>query len=752
MKAGRIVLALAAVSTMVCTAAGGADPVKLQIDVDVYDSMARIRPYFGAEWIEQFFQNCRKHGVARVFWRCNAQIANFPSKTNYRLSEIGIIKSAADERRFDGAFAAKVGVGPQKPGAIGGIVQRIDNSKTREFMFRGMVGSDALPSGAFLAAIDAASGKVLARSEESRSYGLRRLELRFKASASFEVGVFSAGSEDTHVFVADTLSLRALDDPGAELLANANMEEVDHIMEPVAWRQRNARFVTLNGDVTSIPEDERRKRFPNIGGFEMRDGRNGDSAVRILRYEEDGDSLALAAKAAKRNGIELYAWLDPLDDGKRCLPPTKSESTRFMEEHPECRCTDAEGRARWGLLCFACPEVRAYKTEMVREVLGYDGIAGVALKTHYQHNMLWGLRSRVHHEFLYHPAITERYHARWGRPVNGKYSKFRLRKLQGEAVMEWLRELHPVVAAAGKKLCMFQAPVPFVEGMRTGGWYLPPERIAAERLCDEMLIEPRWEDGDNMAHFDGEDGVAIKRLIRTCRAAGVSVGFDLYYTAIMRKFRETRGSELYRQLVGLAKEDVDYIGIYQENHFRGLMKHVERAAKDIAGLPEGARAKGYADLEKGRHFVNAITPDACSEISISDGVGGTSPADELVVEGTVGDPAFAGYPSVPSTNSHLIVSFSRPLALSEIRLYTGHPRWKSISAAEDFKVTGLSGGEWVDLASVTDANTLKGGDQSAPNVCVFPKRTFDAIRVDFTRGCKNANGIVLRGIHGRCVD
>ena len=40
-----------------------------------------------------------------------------------------------------------------------------------------------------------------------------------------------------------------------------------------------------------------------------------------MRAAEDGNSLALAGQAAKKYGIELYAWYDPFDDGRKCLPP-----------------------------------------------------------------------------------------------------------------------------------------------------------------------------------------------------------------------------------------------------------------------------------------------------------------------------------------------------------------------------------------------------------------------------------------------
>ena len=242
---------------------------KLQIDVDFFDNLAVVKPYCGSNWIDRFFADCKAHGVKRVTWRCSAQIANYPTKLNYTVDAVQTIRSAADERRFSGAFAVKVGVGRLPSGkTFGGIRQRIAPkecgragarpSRRREYLFRGMVSSDALPSGAFLAAIDAASGAVLARSDEVRSFDMQRREVRFATDKPFNVGVFSAGTDGIHVFVADALSLRALDAPDEELLVNGGMEEIDAFMEPTAWTQDGTCFVTLNGDVMAVPEKERK--------------------------------------------------------------------------------------------------------------------------------------------------------------------------------------------------------------------------------------------------------------------------------------------------------------------------------------------------------------------------------------------------------------------------------------------------------------------------------------------------------------
>ena len=721
-------------------------PPKLQIDVDFFDNLAVVKPYCGSNWIDRFFADCKAHGVRRVTWRCFAQIANFPTELNYTVDAVQTIRSAADERRFAGAFAAKVGVGRLPPGkAFGGIWQRVVPKgggraaarPSREYLFRGMVSSDALPAGAFLAAIDAESGAVLARSDEVRSFDMQRREVRFATDKPFDVGVFSAGAEDgIHVFVVDALSLRALDAPDEELLVNGGMEEVDAFMEPAGWTQDGTCFVTLNGDVMSMPEKERKARFPNIHGFDILNHPYRERTEALVRAAEDGNSLALAGQAAKKYGIELYAWYDPFDDGRKCLPPVKVWADKFMEAHPEFRCTDKDGRARWGLLCFACPEVRAHKAAVVRELLSFEGVTGVALKTHYQHNLLWGWDSKVQTDCLYHPAILARYHSRWGKPQDGAYSAFRLRQLHGEAVMEWLREMRPLFATSGKRLCMFQAPGVFLDRTNTCGWYLPPEKIVREKLCDDFLIEPRWG-GDHVKRF--AESASVNRLVAACRKSGVGVGFDFYYASVGRvPAIKDRGAFLVEQVTGLGREDVDHIGLYEEICLHDVWPQIGQAAQALASAPPPTIRTGIPSAVDGK-----LSLASCRDVTLDDGRGGIGSAIELVS----GEDAWDGLYMSP-TNAQATILFNQPLELSEVILYSGHLSWVNKCPVEDCTVEGLRGGAWRPLGALTNANALKGNNQEVPNVCRFTPQALEGVRVTVTRG-GHPSCLVLRAIQGK---
>ena len=122
----RRVISVLVAGVLACGLFARKAPPKLQIDVDFFDNLETVRPYCGSNWIDRFFADCKAHGVKRVTWRCFAQIANYPTKLNYTVDAVQTIRSAADERRFAGAFAAKVGVGLLPSGkAFGGIRQRV---------------------------------------------------------------------------------------------------------------------------------------------------------------------------------------------------------------------------------------------------------------------------------------------------------------------------------------------------------------------------------------------------------------------------------------------------------------------------------------------------------------------------------------------------------------------------------------------------------------------------------------------------
>ncbi len=752
-------------------AATAQERAALLVDVDVYDNQTVAqshfnRPFYGPREIDDFFALCRSNGVKMVTWRALCQIASYPSRLNYNISEIPNIRSNADSRRVEGAFAAKIGVAHKVKPVLsglervpfGGLAQRVANQAGDSFVFCGAVSSKPLPRlqlslfkrllatvgwsrpvacGAFLGAVDASSGEVLARSEEIASEAFVTSQIRFSSSRPFYVGVFSYGHPDIHVFVADALSLK--DGEGKERLANGGMEESDSILEPSGWRLSGANFVTLNGDFRMLPQELKKSRFPN-----------GDSAFKVLHrpFTEDlfkqsiesGDPLAVAGRAAKRNGIELYAWFDPFDDGRRALPPVQAWSSHFLETHPQYRAVNISGRSRWGLLCFGYPEVRQYKTDLVKELLSYEGVTGVALKTHYQHNSIWdGNRHGDYLDYLYNDVALTDYEARWGKPQDGAYDTYKLRMIYGGYVMAWLREIRPLFTGTGHRLCLFQAPTSLLD-TACGGWVLPPEKIIANRLCEDFLIEPRIR-GETLEPF--RTSARIRSLIWQCRQNNVRVGFDFYLAGAFGTVKpELIGPFMRDQLLALSRENLDFIGIYEEMCLEkpNLWPAVGEAARAIREAPQrditvsapvSRIALNVVSVDRGGSVYSLLSghpPKAVTEII----------DDELTSNSSV---VFETWPVT------LELVPQRPSRVNTVFLHGGNLSWKNQCAPEDLTLEGLVDGTWRQLADVKDAASRNKHNNTLPLLLRFDPVTVAKLRVTVTRGSDTGKRyLVLREI------
>ena len=727
----------------------------LCVDVDVFDNQTVAQshydaPFYGPAQIDALFAACASNGVTMATWRAVCQIASYPSRLTYGIHEVPRIRSNADARRAEGAFAAKVGVVPGARPRVaaldalpfGGLVQRVDVTTPDTFVFRAALSSPVLPAapwparalaalglgprmarGAFLAAVDAASGKVLVRGDEVAGEAFRHAALRFAAERPFFVGVFSYGRPDIHVFVADALSL--LDSTGKERLVNGGMEASDALLEPEGWRQSGAAFVTLNGDFRMLDAAGKARAFPR-----------GDAAFKILHrpHTEElfaraiaaGDPLACAGRAALSNGVALYAWFDPIDDGRRALPPVQAWSSKFLEEHPHFRCVDREGRSRWGLLCFGYPEVRAYKTAVVKELLAREGVAGVALKLHYQHNVIWDGNRHDYGGYLYNDVALADYHARWGQPADGRYDTYKLRMIYGEYVVQWLRELRPLFTARGKRLCLFQAPTSLLDPS-CGGWVVSPERLIEERLCEDFLIEPRHR-GDSVQLV--RDSERIRALLWLCRRNGVRAGFDFWIPGLPAEVKPAgRGVYMRDRLIDLAQAGFDYLGVYEEMCLvkPNVWPMLGEARRAILAAPPPKTAEPGA---RPRRLRNVLAVDkggsACET--------GSGKETEFVTELIDGDDSTHSSVTFEHWPVTIELAPARPAAVNRVALKGGNLSWKNQCAPEDVKVEGRVNGAWQVLADVRDAATRRGHTNAVPLVCAFEPVTVERLRVTVTRG------------------
>ncbi|NLG28269.1 MAG: family 10 glycosylhydrolase [Chloroflexi bacterium] len=85
------------------------------------------------------------------------------------------------------------------------------------------------------------------------------------------------------------------------------------------------------------------------------------------------DSLEAAVRIGHELGLQVHAWMTLNEDDHGFGWPS-----RFAREHPEFRWVRRDGTPYHSQLSYAYPQVRAYKLDLVREVLAYD-VDGVLL-------------------------------------------------------------------------------------------------------------------------------------------------------------------------------------------------------------------------------------------------------------------------------------------------------------------------------------------------------------------------------------
>lgn len=557
-----------AMTALACCAPGvvnNTQAVELMIDVDAYDNFSEPEFFdtelYGPEHITKFFENCRSNGVSSVYWRVQCQIASFRSKLNYNLSEELMIRSYPENRKHGGAFAAKVGVQSAKDG----IFQTVDTKEGEKYNASAWIAADT-GQGAFFYIENAESGETLGKSELiSGSTGFQKEELSFEAPGPVRIGFSGQSSDDINIFFVDDVSLKDFD--GKELVVNGDMERFSKV-QPSDWQITDrVNFLVLCGDILDIGEERLQNEFGGPGSWGPK--RNGWwQEARLARKPvlDSYDPLGVAVREAHRNDVKIYAWIDPLDDGRK-VPPSCTGwwVSRFHEDHPEYRLVDKDGNRRWGQLCFGYPEVRRYKNAMVQELLDY-GVDGIYLKTAEMHNRIWDGYSYRYDNFAHNDIALAEYDKHWGKPADGNYELKKLRSIQGEYFYQWIAEASELLRENGKG---------FVYSMRPGDIYDRPlgawpnfwEKIVDERLIDLFLLELRPATAGNKNLLREAD--ERFRFIDRCRDAGVRVGYDFYLNALAenRMTPQSLGARPHEffvnELKALAQEPLDLIGIYE---------------------------------------------------------------------------------------------------------------------------------------------------------------------------------------------
>ncbi len=693
-----------------------ASVVDLVIDVDIYDDLVKPKyadsDLYGTNQIAQFFRNCKENGVSAVFWRTQCQIASYRSKLNYNISEELAIRSHPDNRRHTGSFSARVGVHFAKDG----IFQDLALTKNKTYTMGAWI-SVLNDNEAYLRVEDVKTGEVIAQSYPVLNTGadFKFVELSFVAPGPVRVGVYGADSNDINVFVVDDISLR--DVTGKNLIRNGDMEQIN-ALEPADWQiTSNCNFLVLNGDANTMSKEcIKINSFPENILKRMR--ARGSLKKHILWKQafasEKGfkyiDPLSAAVREAHKNGIRIYAWVDPLDDGRRSLPGYGVWFTsRFHEDNPQYRLLDKDGHRRWGQLCFGYPAVREYKSNIIRELLDY-GVDGIYLKTGFQHNMIWDFLSHDYEDYVYNDIALKEYNRRWGHPVENKYDNSHLKEIYGDYFIEWIREASEIIHNRGKQLVFSIRPGDYLEGS-AGKWPNNWRKLVDEKVIDMFLLEPRL----NTRHHDFLQ-MLEKRYgyFNLCHKAGIKVGVDFYLNALAenRMRPKSLGAEPHKYFVSevetLMQEPLGFIGIYESMYVNG--RNYWPDIKVVSSfIPASDMRKKNEKMDKTQDIAENNIALALKGSRAVVNINGKKSNAGAVIDGELTESSSIHLQGTPF---EVTITLPYPAVIDSVNIYPGQVSHAGNPSGEcgisAYRIEGMINGKWQSLGiSVTNAPTVQ---------------------------------------------
>jgi hypothetical protein len=674
--------------------------VEIMLDHDYSDHLSSPHLYedaviYDEQVFKEFFGNCKKHGVSKVFLRVYHNFACYPSELNYDLTELREIISSPTAARRNGAFAAKVGFAAHDGLTEGGITQRVDTVSGEEYTLSAWISSpeDMKTS---LVVVDTNSNEVLFRSEPVSWTGIALVpaELTFTAPGPVKVGAYTSKADRSLAsFVIDDISVK--DQQGNELVKNGTMEEVYKLV-PVGWDWQTANYLVLNGDCSRQSPDQAKKSFPN-GLFYS----TPSALIEIARLHATAgrayNAMEAGVKAAKENSVKLYAWYDPVDDAMRQAPlPVYSLwlASKFAENNPQFQIRNKNGERRFGVMCFGYPEVQEYKTAVVKELLAYDP-GGIYLKFSWTHT--WPndncLSNYNFDGYLYNDIAINDYHELYGKPSDGNYDEIKLKEIYGEYVLDWLSQVRHLVHSKGKKLSIGVLPTDYFQEF-AGGWKLNWDRIFKEKLVDEIVLEPRDSGNDQLEYLKAID--RYYQFAQRCRDAGIRFSYDLHINNI-RRSEPNMAEWLTKQLTDLAKAPVDMIGIYEALHVDGddLWPSIEKAVKQIQQMNKAEKIEP-ADINDTQPPGNNIALSSYGTKATLERSGSYEDASVLI-DGNIHNSSNKYFKS-PAV---IEIELQEPEVINQCRIYSGylmgHGENYVYNHLKSYKLQGEINGHWVEV-------------------------------------------------------
>ena len=206
-------------------------------------------------------------------------------------------------------------------------------------------------------------------------------------------------------------------------------------------------------------------------------------------YERKGyDEHELITTQVKEMGYKVYMYATMFDEG---FPLSEGWQggiygwqSQFTMANPEYLARDKEDRPHFGIMEYSYPDVRRYTIRRILSALGDYDFDGVFVCTRSQS------KPAVHgDQFGFNEPVIEEYERRYG--VDMMRRNFDLepwRRLRGEGVTQFLRELRSALDARGMKLGI-GVPTGNYIGPPLGNLHLDWRTWVEEKLVDDLVID-----------------------------------------------------------------------------------------------------------------------------------------------------------------------------------------------------------------------------------------------------------------------
>jgi hypothetical protein len=189
--------------------------------------------------------------------------------------------------------------------------------------------------------------------------------------------------------------------------------------------------------------------------------------------------------------------------------------SKFTAAHPECVMVDrSQKKHNWGTLEFACPEARAYAVGYNRRYLErhpFDGIY-IDFRNEFSH-------PEFGDQYGFGQPIVDEYQRRYGANIlREQFDLEKWRRLCGEYLTQFIRDLHAVVHAKGKTL-LVGSPQGNYLGLPNDNAYVDWQGWVRDRIVDGLVIgviTGKFIFPDRVGYgylTDMEDGIGLPNLL-----------------------------------------------------------------------------------------------------------------------------------------------------------------------------------------------------------------------------------------------